>query len=129
MIQFKILSGKTAGTNWAARRFPVLIGRAESSDLRLVEPGVWDTHAVLSLGDEGGFILKSDQSALMRVNSQSTSESVLRNGDLIELGSVKVQFWLSAARQSRLRFSETLAWATIVLVTVGQIMLLYWLVR
>jgi hypothetical protein len=54
---------------------------------------------------------------------------VLRNGDTITTGSVKIQFWLAAARQGSLRLRENFVWALLGLVTLGQFALLYWLVR
>jgi hypothetical protein len=54
---------------------------------------------------------------------------VLRNGDLITLGSVQLQFWLGAARQSGLRASEFLVWMLVVAVTFAQFSLIYWLIR
>ena len=49
MIQLAILSGKTAGTRWATRRFPVRVGRSPDCDLQLEEHGVWDEHFEISL--------------------------------------------------------------------------------
>jgi hypothetical protein len=53
----------------------------------------------------------------------------LRNGDLIEIGSVKLQFFLSETRQKGLRFRETLKWAAIAIISLGQIALIYWLLQ
>ncbi len=127
MIQFKILSGKTAGTTWMARRFPVRIGRAPKSDLRLVEEGVWDEHLLLELHRREGFVLKTQLGALGSVNGEPIQSAVLRNGDTIELGAVQLQFWLGETRQSGLRFAEGLAWLTMLSVTAAQFALLYWL--
>ena len=60
MLQLKILSGKTAGTEWVARRFPVRIGRASNSDLRLEDDGVWEEHLYLELDPAAGFVGRSD---------------------------------------------------------------------
>lgn len=118
-----------AGTPWVARRFPVRIGRATESHLRSEEAGVWERHAILESDLARGFLLKAQGEALVRVNGQTVPESALRNGDLIELGSLKLQFWLAPAVQTRLRFGEIVAWSTIVLVTAGQVALLYYLLR
>jgi hypothetical protein len=126
VIQINVLSGKTAGSAWMARRFPVQIGRAEGSDLRLEEEGVWDQHLVLSL-DGQGFSLKVHTNALARVNGQPVEEIHLRNGDTIELGIVRMQFWLSRLKQRALRLNEWLTWGGIVAVALGQIGILYWL--
>ena len=49
MVQFKIVSGKMAGTEQVARRFPFRIGRSAEADLRLEDDGVWDDHLELSV--------------------------------------------------------------------------------
>lgn len=129
MIQLKIVCGKQAGTSWVARRFPVQIGRIPSSELQLEEPGIWDRHLAIEAVATKGFLLKTQPQALVRVNGESVNESWLRNGDIIEFGSVKLQFWLAQAEQRGLRIGEGLLWLAIVLVTIGQIALIYWLIR
>jgi pSer/pThr/pTyr-binding forkhead associated (FHA) protein len=128
MVQLNVLSGKMAGTSRVTRHFPVRIGRSPSSDLRLEEDGIWEEHLLLAL-DRQGFSMKVQSDALASVNGQALREAYLRNGDTIELGSVRLQFWLSRVRQGNLRFAEGLAWISIVAVVAGQVGLLYWLLR
>jgi pSer/pThr/pTyr-binding forkhead associated (FHA) protein len=128
VILLKILSGQQAGVSWSARHFPVRIGRSTGCDLCLEEPGVWDQHVALTL-DSSGFFLRTQGAALARVNGQPVAESVLRNGDAIEIGTVKLQFWLSSPQQKRLRLRELLSWGTILLVCLGQVIILYLLFR
>jgi hypothetical protein len=52
---------------------------------------------------------------------------MLRNGDLLEMGALKVRFWLSESKQSSMRFREWATWAALALLTLGQIALIYWL--
>ena len=129
MIQLQILSGKLAGTGSVARRFPFRIGRLASADLRLEEDGIWDQHLELNLITPAGFVLSAQSNALATVNGQRVEQTVLRNGDLIEIGSLKMRFWLSATRQIGLRFREWLTWGALVLLAVGQVCLVYWLLR
>jgi pSer/pThr/pTyr-binding forkhead associated (FHA) protein len=129
MLQLSILSGKTAGTAWVARRFPVRIGRSHSADLRLEENGVWDEHLLLQFAPAEGLVLETAPNALATVNGQPLQRTVLRNGDLIEIGSVKLQFCLSQTRQTGLRLRESLTWLAIAAISLGQIALLYWLLR
>jgi len=129
MLQLRILSGKTAGTEWVARRFPVRIGRAVNADLRLEEPGIWDEHVVLSFDRRSGLVLETAPNALAWINGEPVSNAVLRNGDLIELGSVRMQFLLAKTTQSGLRFREALTWAAIAAISLGQICLVYFLIR
>lgn len=127
MIQLRILSGKQAGASWVARRFPVRIGRAGGADLRLEEMGVWDEHLRLDLVRGEGVRLRATPEALVRVNDQPLQEAILRNGDLVELGPVRLQFWLSETRQRALALREVLSWLIIGMVAAGQALLLYWL--
>jgi pSer/pThr/pTyr-binding forkhead associated (FHA) protein len=129
MVQFKILSGKKAGVVYVARRFPVRIGRAAAVDLRLEEDGVWEQHLQVDFDPASGFILTARADAPANVNGQPCQQSVLRNGDTIEVGSLKLQFWLSETRQGAMRLREGLTWAAIAAISLGQIALIYWLLR
>lgn len=129
MVQLEKVSSKTAGAKWAARRFPVRIGRSAGSDFRLEEAGVWDEHLQIVLDPTVGFQLQVHPNALVTVNGQPVQNAVLRNGDQIELGAVKLRFWLSEARQRALGFSESLVWTILLGVSLGQIALIYWLLQ
>ena len=129
MIQFQILTGKQAGAQWVARRFPVQIGRATGNDLQLEEAGVWDQHCVLSLNPAEGFILTAQPDALLTVNHAATRSIRLRNGDQVEMGSARLRFWLKEAPQRTQGFHEWLVWTLIVALCLGEIALVYWLLR
>ena len=129
MIQLEILSGKTAGARWVARRFPVGIGRSANADLQLEEHGVWDEHLQISLHPAAGFVLETQPDAIAVVNSRPVERAILRNGDTIEIGAVKLRFWLAEAPQRGLRLRENFAWAIIAAVCLSQVALVYWLIR
>jgi hypothetical protein len=129
MVQFDILSGKKAGTRAVARRFPFRIGRAPGNELQLEDDGVWDRHLAIEFHVPSGFSLATAPEALATVNGGPVQNVVLRNGDTIMAGSVKMQFWLAAARQGSLRLRENFVWALLALVIFGQFALLYWLIR
>jgi pSer/pThr/pTyr-binding forkhead associated (FHA) protein len=129
MLQLNILSGKMAGTRWEARRFPVRIGRAATNDLQLEENGVWDRHCELDFHPAEGFVLTTGPGALASVNGQPARHAILRNGDRIEFGSAKLQFWLGDTRQRGLRIREGFVWTLIVAISLGQVALVYWLLR
>ncbi len=128
MVQFNILSGKQAGAIWATRRFPVRVGRSPDSDLQLEEPGVWDDHFHIGLNPSAGFTLESRPEALVTANGQPVQRTVLRNGDVIEIGALKLQFWLADARQRGLKIREGLVWTIVAAVCLGQVALIYWLI-
>ncbi len=129
MVQIKVLSGKMAGHQTVARRFPFRIGRHGSADLPLDDAGVWEEHARLDLKRPDGFCLTALGEALVAVNGQSVGCIALRNGDRISVGSVQLQFWLAATRQRGLIFREGFVWGVIILITLVQVGLLYWLLR
>jgi len=129
MVQLKVLSGKKAGAAYVARRFPVRIGRAPAADLRLEEDGVWDQHLRLDLNAADGFHLSTQAGALATVNGALLPSTPLRNGDTIEIGALKIQFWLSDTRQRGLRLREWLTWAAIAVLCLGQIAVIYLLLR
>lgn len=110
MVQLRVLNGSRAGTAHSASRFPCTIGRASGDDLQLAEAGVWENHLQLNLQVPDGFRLSRLGQGRASVNGTEFDELVLHNGDVIELGAVKVQFWLAEVRQSSNRMRETLVW-------------------
>ena len=127
MVQLCILSGQMAGDVQVVRRFPFCIGRAADNDLCLDAEGIWDYHFMLELQKSEGFTLQTFEDAFATVNDEPQTKARLRNGDIISFGSAKIQFWLSAPRQRGLRLREGFVWALLVLVTLGQCALIYWL--
>lgn len=124
MIQLHVLSGKQAGSRVAASRFPFRIGRDPENDLPLDDDGVWDRHIVLEFRRKEGFRLAAAPDAIAAVNSQPAGEVLLRNGDIITLGSAKLQFWIAPAGQRGLRLRENCVWALLLLVAVSELVLI-----
>ena len=129
MIQLKVLSGKKAGAAWVARHFPVRIGRSAGADLQVEEGGVWEQHLQLDFNPAEGIVLSTQPDALATVNGQAVHQTILRNGDTIDIGSLRLQFWLSETRQTDLRLRESSTWTAIAAISLGQIGLIYWLLR
>ena len=128
MIQLQILTGKQAGARWVARRFPVRVGRDLANDLRLEDDGVWARHCELSFDATQGILLAAQPDALLTVNQEPVSSPHrLHNGDSIELGAVRLRFWLGdpVLRGSRTR--EAFVWTLILAICLGQVALVYWL--
>jgi hypothetical protein len=125
MVQFKIVTGKMAGTERVARHFPFRIGRSASADLRLEDDGVWDQHLELAFVSTTGFVLTAHPDARAAINGELFREAVLRNGDAIEIGALKLHFWLGETRQASLRLREWLTWTAFALILAGQLVLIY----
>ena len=130
MIQLSVLSGNKAGNQIVVRHFPFCIGRAAQNDLQLEDAGVWDSHLTLELnGDNKRFTLAVAPNALAAVNNQPVQTALLRNGDIISFGSVKMQFWLAAIKQRGLRVRELFVWIILITVTAAQFFLIYSLLK
>ena len=129
MVQLEFLSGREHGSVRFVRRFPCLIGRNASSDLRSEDPGVWDRHLEIDLDLQRGFVLRALPDALVRVNGQPTNQVLLKNGDLVEIGSLKIRFWLERPQQRSLAVREFLTWSALAILSFGQLALIYWLPR
>jgi len=129
MIELHILAGKKAGSQSAVRRFPFRIGRDRGNDLQLNDDGTWDQHVTLEFRRQEGFTLAAAPEALVMVNHQPVQTTLLRNGDVITLGSVKLRFWLAAAQQRGLRLREGFVWALLAAVVLCQFVLIYQLIR
>lgn len=127
MLQLQVLTGKRSGSNVELKRLPCRVGRGKSCDLQLTDPGIWDSHVELVLEPREGIFVTVFPHAKAYVNGQPVDRARLRNGDILELGAVRMQFWLGTARQKRFLFSENLTWASVVAVVIAEVVLAYWL--
>jgi len=114
-----------AGQQWNARRFPFQVGRAPDADLTLDDAGVWETHLRIEIDPAQGALLHASPEAFTAVNGLPTGRATLRNGDIIEAGSVKMRFGLSPSTQYSLRFREIATWVALGALCIGQVALIY----
>ena len=129
MVQLNILTGKKAGTQWVARRFPFHVGRSPQDSLVLDDPGIWERHLAIELRSGEGVYLTASGEALTSINGQVTPEACLRNGDIIEAGSVKLRFGFSPTSQASLHFRELVTWTSLAALCLGEVALIYWLTQ
>ena len=129
MVLLQLLNDPASGTEHSARRFPFRIGRAPGSDLRLTAAGVWDHHAELHLHQNREFVLTAKANASMLVNGHPVAQSVLRNGDLIDLGGARLRFSLAPPIPRGLQLREALTWIALGALFVIQVALIYWLLN
>ena len=127
MVQLGILSGRQAGVEVAVHRFPFRIGREAGADFRLEEEGVWDQHARLELQVPEGIWLASRVEAPVAVNGSASTGLILHNGDVLELGAVKIRFWLGETVQREQRLREALTWGAVASLGALQVGLIYWM--
>lgn len=125
MVQFKILTGRRAGAVCPVEGFPARIGRSAGSEVALEDAGIWDEHLTLTLDAGSGYAVSLHQGAIATVNGQPFETHRLRNGDVIELGAAKIQFWIGPVRQANLQWRESALWIGLVILVVAQILLLW----
>jgi pSer/pThr/pTyr-binding forkhead associated (FHA) protein len=128
MVDLQILSGRRAGTSFRGEGFPIRVGRAEGLDLSVDESGVWPRHFQITWQPQG-LVLEAEPDALISVNDTVVRQSALRNGDIITLGSLKIRFSFSAVRQSSIALREWLTWIALGALCLGQVTLVYLLLR
>ena len=125
MVQLNVLSGKAAGRSITVRRFPFDIGRADQNHLILEDAGVWNRHLTLEFQPDRGIQIGQYPDATLTVNLQPVAAGhCLRNGDIISLGAVRLEFWLAAASQRSLRARELFIWILLAVVVVTEWVLL-----
>jgi predicted component of type VI protein secretion system len=127
VVQLQFLSGTLAGQRCDVRQFPFRIGRSSEAHLSLQDDGIWDSHCSIEIDSTQGAVLRASSEAFLAVNGQPTSESALRNGDVIDAGSVKMRFGLTPTLQRSLRWREALTWIGLGALCLGQVALFYWL--
>ena len=118
-----------AGSDVAVRHFPFLIGRAAESHLRLEDPGVWDKHLQIQFQNEAGFTFATQSQALTLINAEPQQHGTLKNGDLIELGSTRMRFWLARGEQKARRGAEVLTWMALLGLFLAQAALIVCMLR
>ena len=128
MVQLQLLSGNQSGTVFRPTHFPIRAGREPGLDLSLDDPGIWQRHFLIDWRAEG-LVLEAVPQALLSVNDSPVQRAVLRNGDIITLGALKIRFSLSAVRQASLAPREWLTWIALGALCLGQVALVYLLLR
>jgi pSer/pThr/pTyr-binding forkhead associated (FHA) protein len=128
VVQLQFLSGQNSGNVFRSAHFPIRAGRAPESDLPLDDPGVWQRHFLIDWRAEG-LVLQAEPEALLSVNDTPVPRALLRNGDIITLGALKIRFSFSPVRQSSLAPREWLTWFALGALCLGQVALVYGLIR
>jgi hypothetical protein len=95
----------------------------------LDDDGVWDRHLTFEFKKKEGFTVTASSNTLATINNEPIQSARLRNGDIVTVGSAKIQFWLAAPRQRGLRIREFFVWTLIAIISLAQVALVYWLIR
>jgi len=109
MVRLRVLAGSSAGLCFDAAQLPIRVGRGSGHDLTLDEPGVWPGHCLITR-EQNDLLIQAGPEALVSVNDAPVQQTLLRNGDIISLGAVKLRFGFVPVRQRPLRGRECLIW-------------------
>jgi hypothetical protein len=129
MVQLKVLSGTQVGLTHSVEQFPCLLGRQSPSNLCFEESGIWDRHVELALHENGSFSLRSFPNASVAINGHNVEQAMLKNGDVIQFGGVKLQFWLAETQQHSLRLREIFSCIGFSAVCLAQVYVIYLLLQ
>ncbi len=130
MVQLQVLTGRRAGERVGIRRFPCDIGRSAVAPVRFEDAGVWERHGRFRLDLQQGVFFEVEPQAGALLNGEPVGEPArVRPGDILELGSVKLIFWLSEPRQISHRAREMATWIGLGVLCLGQVALAYRLLQ
>jgi hypothetical protein len=90
---------------------------------------VWEKHFEISLRRGEGCFGSAQPAALVLMNEEKIETGKLQHGDLIELGSIRLRFWLASRDQKALRAREALVWFSMVALLAVQTALIWLLLR
>ena len=127
MVLIHILSGSRSGEKCAVGRFPCVIGRAADDQIRIPDPGVWDRHLELAISPSHQITFKANPHSFAVINGAARPEGSLMNGDLLELGAVRLRFWLADSTQCSFNAGELMIWLSIPAISLFQLALIRWL--
>jgi len=68
------------------------LGRGMSADVRLDDPTVSRRHAIVALREHGAVLLDDRSMNGTWLNGERVSEAVLQDGDVIQLGAVRLRY-------------------------------------
>ncbi|MFM7215513.1 MAG: FHA domain-containing protein [Verrucomicrobiota bacterium] len=121
----ELATGESGGARvFEGNRLPLLVGRGQADHI-LDLPGVWDRHLMLSRDEEGWLMVAPQGEAMVfRGGERIGGATRLRNGDTLELGSVRLRFRISSCRQRPLKILETSAWLILLALAAAQVLLL-----
>jgi CheY-like chemotaxis protein len=94
-ISFTALDGPSRGVRFAVEQLPMTIGAGAMAGLKLPGMGIAPSHARLFLQDNEVFLEDLESGKVTRANARTIKRARVQNGDIIELGDVRLLFHVS----------------------------------
>ncbi|MGE3311574.1 MAG: FHA domain-containing protein [Limisphaerales bacterium] len=102
------------------QRTPFVIGRSPAAGLSLNRPGIFDAHLTVRVAPGEGWVVETGDGALALVEGRPFQRHRLRNGDVIDIGNLPLQFVLAPVRRKSLVAWSVLFWLLIGLIVAAQ---------
>jgi pSer/pThr/pTyr-binding forkhead associated (FHA) protein len=90
--RFIIVQGPDVGTTFALTEQKLLVGRGEECQIALDDASVSRVHLEVIRTEHGLMVLDQGSSNGLRINGTDLPSAMLRSGDLLELGDVRLRF-------------------------------------
>jgi len=105
----RVFQGKNEGREFIVSKIRTTLGRDELSDIGLFgDRAVAPLHAVIERNTSGRYVLKDFGTAIgTLVNGKEITKHVLRDGELIEIGTIEIEFFEKATASRLPRMSAT----------------------
>jgi hypothetical protein len=108
------------------QKLPFIIGKSRSADFQVEAPGVWDKHLSIELDSSNAkFTVSALNDALLLLNGEPCKTSLLRSGDVLQLGACELRISLSPGVQYTLRLQEFAVWFLFILITAIQLAFIF----
>ena len=124
MVRLHVVAGNRSGFCFSSSRLPIRVGRASDNDLTLDDPGIWPMHFSIAR-EKNDLTIHVGPDALLSINSEPVQKALLRNGDVISIGSIKLQFGFTPVRQTSLIWRERATWAALAVLAFSEIAVAY----
>ncbi|MBL6765681.1 MAG: FHA domain-containing protein [Verrucomicrobiae bacterium] len=124
MIRMEVCEPRELATSHSVARFPCVVGRDDSCDLRIEAAGVWGRHAEIKLDPSSGFHVAATGQGSVILNGESVTTARIRNGDRLDLGGLVLRFWLAPVHARSHRTGELVFWGLCLATLAGMIGLL-----
>lgn len=95
------LEGPGKGTRYPVERLPAYVGSGDSADVILTDAAAASMHARLVMSGKTIFVEDLGTDSQLAVNESRSKRSKLANGDIVEIGDVKLLVQLTAPREDK----------------------------
>lgn len=113
----------------AMDRMPFVVGRGPEAALTVEAPGVWERHLSFDLVRGKGLVVSVGPGAVAYVEGRAFDHHRVRNGDEVKAGVLRLRVSVGPPRRKRLKVGDWMLWGMLALVSAGQGVVVWWMLR